>query len=83
MIIVPTSIFDVMEEADDFYFPPLVGNYIRFSRFIMSVLSLILTPMWMALIEYPERLPDWLAFINLAMRRIYMYSGSLLYLNLQ
>ena len=32
MIIVPTSIFDVMEEADDFYFPPLVGNYIRFSR---------------------------------------------------
>ena len=66
MIIVPTSIFDVMEEADDFYFPPLVGNYIRFSRFIMSVLTLILTPMWMALIEYPERLPDWLAFINLA-----------------
>ena len=66
VIIVPTSIFDVMEEADDFYFPPLVGNYIRFSRFIMSVLTLILTPMWMALIEYPERLPDWLAFINLA-----------------
>lgn len=66
VIIVPASIFDVMEEADDFYFPPLVGNYIRISRFIMSVLTLILTPMWMALIEYPEKLPDWLAFINLA-----------------
>ena len=66
VIIVPTSIFDVMEEADDFYFPPLVGNYIRFSRFIMSVLTLILTPMWLALIEYPEMLPDWLSFINLA-----------------
>ena len=65
VIVVPASIFDVMEEADDFYFPPIVGNYIRFSRFIMSVLTLILTPMWMALIEYPEKLPDWLAFINL------------------
>ena len=66
VIIVPASIFDVMEEADDFYFPPLVGNYIRISRFIMSVLTLIITHIWMALIEYPEKLPDWLAFINLA-----------------
>lgn len=66
VIVIPTSIFDLMEEADDFYFPPVVGTYIRMSRFIMSILTLILTPLWMALIEYPERLPEWLAFIRLS-----------------
>ena len=63
VIIIPTSIFDMMEEADDYYFPPLVGNYIRLSRMIMAIFTLILTPLWMALIEHPERLPDWLMFI--------------------
>lgn len=66
VIVIPTSIFDVMEEADDFYFPPLTGNYIRLSRFIMSVFTLILTPLWMVLIEHPDRLPEWLSFIVLA-----------------
>lgn len=66
VIVIPTSIFDVMEEADDFYFPPITGNYIRLSRFIMSIFTLYLTPLWMALIEYPERLPEWLSFITLS-----------------
>ena len=38
-MIIPTSIFDIVEEADDYYFPPVTGTYLRLSRFIISVLT--------------------------------------------
>ncbi len=28
-MITPTSIFDIVEEADDYYFPPITGTYLR------------------------------------------------------
>lgn len=31
-MIVPTSIFDIVEEADDYYFPPVTGSYLRLSQ---------------------------------------------------
>lgn len=66
VIIIPTSILDIMEEADDYYFPPVVGTYLRFSRFIMAVLTLLVTPLWMVLVDGPINLPGWLKFIELA-----------------
>lgn len=63
VIIVPTSIFDVMEEADDFYFPPLTGTYIKWSRYIMNIVSLIVTPVWIMLLNNPQVVPEWLKFI--------------------
>ena len=66
VIILPTSIFDIMEEADDFYFPPVVGTYLKLSRFIMAILTLMVTPLWMVLVDGPGTLPGWLKFIELA-----------------
>lgn len=63
VIILPTSVFDMLEEADDFYFPPLVGCYLRFSRFLITVLAVFLTPVWMLLLNNPSWIPDWLSFI--------------------
>lgn len=63
VIIIPTSLFDVMEEADDFYFPPLVGCYLRFSRFLITLLAIYMTPLWVLLINNPEWAPDWFSFI--------------------
>lgn len=63
VIILPTSVFDMLEEADDFYFPPLVGCYLRFSRFIITVMAVFLTPVWMLLINNPSWVPGWLEFI--------------------
>lgn len=63
VIILPTSIFDLMEEADDFYFPPMVGCYLRFSRFLITMLAIFLTPMWVLLINNPAWVPKWLEFI--------------------
>ncbi len=64
-MILPSSIFDIIEEADDYYFPPITGTYLRLSRTIIFFLSLFLTPTWLLLMQNPGWIPDWLAFIRL------------------
>ncbi|MBQ9162509.1 MAG: spore germination protein [Clostridia bacterium] len=63
VMILPTSIFDFMQETNDFYFPPLTGTYIRIVRHVVFLLTLFLTPTWYLLIQHPEFLPDWMNFI--------------------
>ena len=63
VIILPVSIFDLMEEADDFYFSPIIGCYLRFSRFLITLLAVFLTPLWLLLVNNPLWIPDWLQFI--------------------
>ncbi len=62
-MILPCSVFDILEEADDYYFPPVTGTYLRVSRFIITILTMILTPTWLLLMKNPEWVPEWLAFI--------------------
>lgn len=63
VLIVPTSVFDVVEEADDYYFPPITGTYIKWTRYLISFLSLVMTPLWMLFLKNPEAVPEWLGFI--------------------
>ena len=65
-MILPSSVFDIIEEADDYYFPPVTGTYLRLSRMSFSFLSLYLTPIWLLLMQNPHRIPDWLQFIQLS-----------------
>lgn len=58
VILIPTSIFDILEEADDFYFPPFTGTYLRLSRYFISFMTLILTPMWLLSVQNPHWVPD-------------------------
>lgn len=62
-MILPTSIFDFMQETNDFYFPPLTGTYIRILRLIIFWLTLFLTPLWYLLLRNPDIIPGWLSFI--------------------
>ena len=62
-MILPTSIFDYLEETDDFCFPPLTGTYLRLVRTAILLLSVIITPLWYLSIEYSARLPESLAFL--------------------
>lgn len=64
-MMIPTSIFDIMEEANDYYFPPITGTYLRLTRFFVLVLMLLLTPVWLLLIQNPAWVPPWLGFIFL------------------
>lgn len=65
-MILPSSVFDIIEEADDYYFPPVTGTYLRLSRMIISLLTLFLTPTWLLLMQNPDILPPWLEFIKLS-----------------
>ncbi len=64
-LILPATIFDIIEEADDYYFPPITGSYLRISRFIMNFLAVFLTPTFLLLIQNPHYIPSWLDFIQI------------------
>lgn len=64
-MILPVSLFGIMEEADDFYFPPITGTYLRLARFLISIVTFFITPVFLLLTMYPEWIPKWLAFIRL------------------
>lgn len=63
-MILPSSVFDIIEEADDYYFPPLTGTYLRLSRTVIFFLTLFLTPLWLLFMQNPGWIPEWLAFIR-------------------
>ena len=64
-IILPTSLFGIMEEADDYYLPPITGTYLRLTRFLISTITFFITPVFLLLTMYPEWIPEWLSFIKL------------------
>lgn len=64
IIILPASIFDFMQEPDDYYQPIMTGNYLRIIRNLTLLITLILTPLYLLLIEYINMLPGWLKFIE-------------------
>jgi stage V sporulation protein AF len=63
VMILPTSIFDYLQQTDDYYFPPLTGSYLRIVRTLILLLSVIITPLWYLYLEYSHLLPDALSFL--------------------
>lgn len=63
VMVLPTSIFDFMQETNDFYFPPLTGTYIRIVRHVVFFLALYMVPLWYLLVMHPQFIPEWLEFI--------------------
>lgn len=64
-MIIPTTFFDMIEEADDYYFPPITATYLRLSRFIITMMSLFVTPVYLFLMQNEHLIPDWLSFIKI------------------
>ena len=64
-MIMPTTIFDVVEEADDYYFPPITGTYLRLTRFLIAVLTYLMTPTYLLLVNHVSWVPESFAFILL------------------
>ena len=61
-MILPSNLFDIIEQSDDYYFPPVTGTYLRLSRFVINILTVVLTPLWLLLIKNPELMPSFLQF---------------------
>ncbi len=64
-MVIPTTIFDVIDEADDYYFPPITGTYLRLTRFLIALLTYLMTPTFLLLMDYPRLVPPGFEFIVL------------------
>lgn len=62
-LILPTAIFDFLQETDDYYFTPVTGTYLRIVRQLVFWSAMVLVPIWYYLITNPQIVPQWLYFI--------------------
>lgn len=62
-IIIPTGIFDFVQDINDFYFSPFVGSFLRFIRAAVFFLTLFLVPVWYLYTIYHENLPGHFRFM--------------------
>lgn len=62
-IILPTSLFDFLQDVDDYYLPICTGQLLRFSRNLILLLTLIITPLYLLLIKNPHNIPAYLTFL--------------------
>ena len=62
-MIMPATVFDIAEDANDYYFPPLTGAYLRITRILTMLVTLFVTPLWLLALEYPEKVPEVFRFV--------------------
>lgn len=62
-MILPTHFFDFVQEANDYYFPPLIGTYLRVLRIVVFLLTMFITPVWYLLVKDPARTQAGLEFL--------------------
>lgn len=65
-IILPTYFTDFFEEAEDYYFPPPTAIYFKLSRMLITLLTLLITPLWFLAVSNADKLPEWLSFLKVA-----------------
>lgn len=63
VIMLPTCLFDFMQDVDDYYFPMLTGNYFRFVRTVNMLVILFLTPLYLLIAEGDIVVPEFLHFL--------------------
>ncbi|MBQ3140460.1 MAG: spore germination protein [Clostridia bacterium] len=64
-MILPTYFFDFVLDSNDYYFPPLLGTYIRLLRLVVFMSTVFLVPVWFLLSRHPEMVPSWLDFVKI------------------
>ena len=62
-MLLPTSIFDFLQDVDDYYSPIITCNYLRFLRNIILLITLFITPIYLLMIQNPDSLPEALKFL--------------------
>ncbi|WP_370576290.1 spore germination protein [Neobacillus niacini] len=64
VIIAPTTYFHHVQHAEEFREAPIMGTFMRWSRFLGIITSIILLPLWLLFVLEPSLLPDKLSFIG-------------------
>ncbi len=63
VMIIPISLSDFFRETDDYYFLPIVASYTRIIRMLVSIANVIITPLYLLLVNNPEYVPGRFDFI--------------------
>jgi stage V sporulation protein AF len=64
VIIAPTTYFHHVQHAEEFRESPPLGTFIRWTRFLGVLTSIILLPLWLLFVLEPSLLPEKLSFIG-------------------
>lgn len=62
-MILPTSILDMIEEANDYYFPTITNVYLKVSRALITIATVFVTPLFLLFMKNLEWLPEVFAFV--------------------
>ncbi|WP_041139229.1 spore germination protein [Beduini massiliensis] len=62
VMILPTYFFDFVQEAQDYYLPPLTGTYLRIIRIGVFIVTLLASPIWYYFNTNPSLTPAFLQF---------------------
>lgn len=62
-MILPTSVYDIIEEANDYYFPTLTGVYLKITRGMIAFLTVFLTPVYLLFMQNLRWLPEMFTFV--------------------
>ncbi|MFC4769851.1 spore germination protein [Effusibacillus consociatus] len=63
VMITPTTFFHHVQHAEEYRQKPIVGAYLRIIRLVAILASLLVPPLWLALILNPSIVPDALKFV--------------------
>jgi len=64
-MILPTGIFDFLQDTNDYCFLPVTGAYLRWLRLLVSIVTTFLTPLWYFGLTHPDLLPEALSFLDI------------------
>ena len=64
-MIIPSGIFDFLQDTNDYYMSPVIGSYMRIIRMFIFAMTMLLIPIWLVLIRNPQFIPEWLEFIKI------------------
>lgn len=64
-MIIPTGIFDFLQDTNDYYMSPVIGSYMRIIRMAIFAMTMLLIPVWLLLVQNPGFIPTWLEFIKI------------------
>ena len=64
-MIIPTSVFDIIEEANDYYFPTLTNVYLKVTRAIITLATVFFTPLFLLFIQNPAWIPEMFRFVEI------------------
>ncbi len=64
-MIIPSGIFDFLQDTNDYYMSPVIGSYMRIVRMLIFAMTMLLIPIWFLLVQNPDYIPEWLDFIRI------------------